>query len=100
MLAFELNVCELPLFLFPSSVHFPPLSFSLTYSHTFPVALVFSVIITLSSSFLFLLYQAEGGSGHERAATLLLDSDVVAGAEVRRISIGFEPDATGRLKTP
>lgn len=46
-----------------------------------------------------LLYQAEDGSGHERAAALLLDSDVVAGAEVRRISIGFEPDTGGRPKT-
>lgn len=58
--------------------------------------------LTFSFSFLmfFLSYQAEDGSGHERAATLLLDSDVVAGAEVRRISIGFEPDMGGRPKTP
>lgn len=107
MLAFELNVCELPLFLFPSynSVHFSSLSLSLSiflpYIRTrFPLLPFPPSLLSLSSSFLFLPYQAEGGSGHERAATLLLDSDVVAGAEVRRISIGFEPDAGGRPKTP
>lgn len=67
----------------------------------FPVALVSSVIIiSFFLSLLFPPYQAEGGSGHERATTLLLDSDAVTGAEVRRISIGFEPDAGGRPKTP
>jgi len=98
VLAFKPNVCELPLFL---RCTFSSLSIFLphVFSHTFPVTLASSVIV-ISVSFLFLLYQAEGGSGHERAATLLLDSDTVTGAEVRRISIGFEPDADGRPKTP
>lgn len=57
--------------------------------------------LSLCSSFrLVVLYQAEDGSGHERATTLLLDSEVVTGAEVRRISIGFEPVTGGRPKTP
>jgi len=69
------------------------------------ISLSLSVAFSCSHLSLFhffppLLYQAEGGSGHERATTLLLDSDVVAGAEVRRISIGFEPDTGGRPKTP
>lgn len=102
VLAFELNVCELPLFLLPSHIPCISLSLSIFLPHIrtrspllpFPPSL-----LSLSSSFLFLPYQAEGGSGHERAATLL-DSDAVTGAEVRRISIGFEPDAGGRPKTP
>lgn len=61
--------------------------------------LIFSSFLCLSP-FAFFFYQAEDGSGHERATTLLLDSDVVTGAEVRRISIGFEPDTGGRPKTP
>jgi len=65
-------------------------------AHIFFVALAPSLFLSLYLP----LYQAEDGSGHERAATLLLDSDVVAGAEVRRISIGFEPDTGGRPKTP
>lgn len=65
-------------------------------AHMFFIAVASSLLLPFSLS----LYQAEGGSGHERAATLLLDSDVVAGAEVRRISIGFEPDMGGRPKTP
>jgi len=78
------------------------LSLSLSLSLSFSLS---RILISRSRLFLFhlflpLLYQAEDGSGHERATTLLLDSDVVAGAEVRRISIGFEPDTGGRPKTP
>lgn len=58
----------------------------------------FPSVITFRS-FLSLVYQAEGGSGHERTTTLLLDLDVATGADVRRISIGFEPDTGGRPKT-
>ena len=49
-----------------------------------------------------LVYHADdgGGSGHERAAASLLGWDAVTGAEVRRISIGFEPGIGGRPKTP
>lgn len=47
------------------------------------------------------LYHADGGgSGHDRATASLLVSDAVTGAEVRRISIGFEPEIGGRPKTP
>lgn len=102
VLAFELNVCELSLFLLPPHIRaFSSLSIFLPHIRTRSPLLSFpSSLLSLSSSFLFLLYQAEGGSGHERAATLLLDSDAVTGAEVRRISIGFEPDTGGRPKTP
>lgn len=90
------------LFLLPSYVRaFSSLSIFLPHIRTRSPLLPFPPsLLSLSSPFLFLPYQAEGGSGHERAATLLLDSDAVAGAEVRRISIGFEPDADDRPKTP
>lgn len=101
--AFEPNVCEPPLRL-RTSVHFSSHSIlrpPRVFAHVPRCSRFLRPLSSSpSSSFLFLPYQAEGGSGHERAATLLLDSDVVAGAEVRRISIGFEPDADGRPKTP
>lgn len=45
------------------------------------------------------LYHA-GGSGQERATLTLLLPETVVGAEIRRISIGFEPDTVGRFETP
>lgn len=100
--AFEPNVCELPPLRLRTSVHFSSRSIlrPRVFAHVPRCSRFLRPLSSPSSSFLFLPYQAEGGSGHERAATLLLDSDVVAGAEVRRISIGFEPDADGRPKTP
>lgn len=48
----------------------------------------------------FVYHADAGGSGHDRATASFLASVAVTGAEVRRISIGFEPEIGGRPKTP
>lgn len=63
-------------------------------SDSIPVAVVVTSVVVV------LFYHAEGGgSGQDRTTPSWIVADVVTGAEVRRISIGFEPEIGGRPKT-
>lgn len=58
------------------------------------------VVVVVIFVFVVLFYHAEGGgSGQDRTTPSWIVADVVTGAEVRRISIGFEPEIGGRPKT-
>lgn len=68
--------------------------------HLLLLLLLFCLLCLLPVSQGVAYHADAGGSGHDRATASSLASVAVTGAEVRRISIGFEPGIGGRPKTP